>query len=174
MIHCHCRLQNNRQRWSDNNHVFCGHSILPSPAWSRLLSCSADAPLQLIRRAQQLQLVFNVDSNKAILSYSGRHAAATRTTLALHHSPSCAWMRIVNQTNGAPNQPPVGCLSLGSPCAKGAHCTSPANVGQRLVVRRGTPVHARAHIARDHVSTVTYILLYNPVVVANWSPSTFF
>ena len=76
-------------------------------------------------------------------------------------------MRIVNQTNGAPNQPPVGCLSLGSPCAKGAHCTSPANVGQRLVVRRGTPVHARAHIARDHVSTVTYILLYNPFVVAN-------
>ena len=64
-------------------------------------------------------------------------------------------------------KPPVGCLSLGSPCAKGAHCTSPANVGQRLVVRRGTPVHARAHIARDHVSTVTYILLYNPVVVAN-------
>ena len=44
---------------------------------------------------------------------------------------------------------------------------SPANGGQRLVVRRGTPVHARAHIARDHVSTVTYILLYNPVVVAN-------
>ena len=99
---------------------------------------------------------------------------------------------IVNQTNGAPNKPLVGCLSLGSPCATprllmsgnalsyaGVHPstlvhtlhvkahTSLANVGQRLVVRRGTSVHARAHIARDHVSTVTYILLYNPFVVAN-------